>query len=599
MSRSKEGNDSKALRIGVGAIVMLGCSYFALQLLELARAEELFGWPWGPKPDQEIIWLRALICYTLLLLGLYTRVLFSDFKVVTDRLRTRIYGIYTYLLGVSFFSLVIKYFDGSIAKWADEVTGWLGLSCVALTFYGLYLVGKVYRDVQERLLHEQELSEEFYHQLTTDRLTGLPGRMLFQEHLSQAIELAQPVDGRVAVLFLDLDDFKMFNDSLGHSFGDKVLLVVSERLIKRMTGKMRVYRLGGDEFVIILEDAKDDAEVIQVAEEVFGALEEKFHVEGQELFINLSLGISRFPEDGADAQTLFRSAEMAMYHAKRSGRNHYQLFEAAMNTRASERLLLAGDLRKAVEREEFFLCYQPQVCLNTGRITGMEALVRWRHPDRGLVSPAEFIPLAEETKLILPIGEWVLRTACRQNKAWQMAGYQPMRVAVNLSACQFGQPNLVAMIKKILADTGLEPRYLNLEITESITMNNVERAIATMHEINELGIGISIDDFGTGYSSLNYLKKFPIQTLKIDQSFVRDMSDLHHDAAIPTAIIAMAHSLNLKVVAEGVETEVQQQMLRERGCDEMQGYLISRPLPSDEFERLLHSMMTAEQTIVN
>ncbi|WP_198299750.1 putative bifunctional diguanylate cyclase/phosphodiesterase [Tumebacillus avium] len=587
-------------RIGIGAVLSIGCVMAGLWLLEMARAAALFGWSWGPQPNLEVVILRALVINALLLTMMMIRNLFTDFDVVTDRLRMKMYVANGYMLVISLFALIIKYFEGPVFRELEATVGLIGLTCVVTTAYSFYLLVQIYRNVQERLQHERELSDKFYLQLTTDNLTGIPGRVLFMEHLAASIETAQAKGARGAVLFFDLDDFKMFNDSLGHTFGDKVLMAVTNRITKQLTAGMRLYRLGGDEFALILEqDSSISDQAALTAERIFAAMKDKLHVEDQELFINLSLGISRFPEDGHDAQTLYRNAEMAMYHAKNAGRNQYQLYDAAMNARAAERLVLAGDLRKGLEREEFFLAYQPQVCLMTGRITGMEALIRWKHPERGLVSPAEFIPLAEETKLIIPIGEWVLRTACRQNKAWQDAGFPPVCVSVNLSACQFGQPNLVAMIKKILQETGLAPQYLNLEITESITMNNVERAIATMHEINDYGIGISIDDFGTGYSSLNYLKKFPIQTLKIDQSFVRDMTEEHHDVAIPTAIIAMAHSLKLKVIAEGVETEMQQQMLRERGCDEMQGYLISRPLPAPEFEELLHNLPAAEQLLAN
>ncbi|WP_165898338.1 EAL domain-containing protein [Tumebacillus sp. BK434] len=600
MIEKQMGVSRSVFRIVTSAVLSFGCVMAVVWMLEAARAAALFGWSWGPQPNQEVVTLRVLVIYALVMASLMVRYLFAEYDVVTDRLRMKVYLANGYIFLISLIALFLKFFEGDRFRQAEAVVDVIGLTCVAATVYALYLLVMIYHNVQKRLENERELSEQLYQQLTTDNLTGIPGRVLFMEHLAAAIDTAQKKGTRGAVLFFDLDDFKMFNDSLGHSFGDKVLTAVAKRIRAHLSSGMRLYRLGGDEFVIILEkDASVTDHALQAAEQIFAVMKQKLQVDDQELFINLSLGISRFPEDGSDVHTLYRNAEMAMYHAKQAGRNHHQLYDAEMNARAAERLLLAGDLRKGLEREEFFLAYQPQVCLMTGRITGMEALIRWRHPERGMVSPGEFIPLAEETKLIIPIGEWVLRTACRQNKAWQDAGFPPVCVSVNLSAAQFGQPNLVAMIKKILQETGLEPQYLNLEITESITMNNVERAILTMHEINEYGIGISIDDFGTGYSSLNYLKKFPIQTLKIDQSFVRDMTEEHQDVAIPTAIIAMAHSLNLKVIAEGVETDVQRQMLRERGCDEMQGYLISRPVPAPEFEALLHSLHGQEQVAVN
>ena len=425
---------------------------------------------------------------------------------------------------------------------------------------------------------EERLSYLAHH----DALTNLPNRMLFIDRLGQALSRAPWHKRLAAVLFLDLDHFKRINDTLGHTMGDLLLKEVAKRLAQCSRQGDTVARMGGDEFTIILADIAHAQDVPKVAQKIIDIFSKRFVVGDHEIFITTSVGISLYPDDGEDPEALLKNADAAMYRAKEIGRNTYQYFSIDMNTKASERLALETDLRHALEREEFLVHYQPQVDLNTGQIIGMEALVRWQHPDLGLVPPAKFIPLAEDTGLIAPIGEWVLRTACAQNKAWQTAGLPPIRVGVNLSARQFQCQNLVEMIVRILKETGLDPTYLELELTESVLMQNTEAIIATLCELDAMGINISIDDFGTGYSSLSYLKRFPINRLKIDQSFVRDITTDPDDAAIVTAIITLAHSLKLKVIAEAVETEEQLAFLRSLNCDEMQGYLFSRPLPMDE-----------------
>lgn len=374
---------------------------------------------------------------------------------------------------------------------------------------------------------------------------------------------------------------------MGHSVGDLLLNAVAERLTASVRDGDTVACLGGDEFTIILADVAKEEDVAKAAHKIHNVFSKPFDLEGRELFATTSIGISIYPKDGEDPETLLKNADTAMCRAKEEGRNNYQFYSPTMTVKAAERLALEDSLHHALQRGEFLLHYQPQVDLKTGQIIGMEALVRWQRPDRGMVSPKEFIPLAEETGLIVPIGEWVLRTACAQNKAWQAAGFPPIRMAVNLSARQFQQRNLIEMVARVLEETGLASNYLELELTESSIMQNVQTTIATLRELNAIGIAISIDDFGTGYSSLNYLKRFPINTLKIDQSFVHDIPNDPDDAAIVTAIITLAHSLKLKVIAEAVEIVEQLEFLRSLQCDKIQGYLFSKPLPAEEATKLL------------
>jgi diguanylate cyclase (GGDEF)-like protein len=430
-----------------------------------------------------------------------------------------------------------------------------------------------------------------------DRLTKLPNRVLFKEQLDQMLQYAKRHKQLVAILFFDLDHFKRINDTLGHDLGDKLLCEVADRLSKKIRQsdyasranieKTIVSRMGGDEFTLYLDDIAQVQDAARVAQRILDILSQPFILGIHEVFITASIGITIFPFDGEDGETLLKNADTAMYHAKDKGRNHYQFFTPSMNAAVMKRLTLENDLRKALQRQEFVLHYQPQVDLRTGMIIGVEALIRWQHPDKGLIPPLEFIPLAEETGLIVPIGQWVLRTACAQNKAWQAAGFPPMRVAMNISGRQILDRQLPEIVAQILKDTGLNPQYLEMELTESILMKNEKTVLSTMHELKAMGPRLSIDDFGTGYSSLSYLKSFPLDILKIDQSFVRDIPTDEDDVALVRAIIAMAHSLKLKVLAEGVETEQQLALLREEGCDEIQGYLFSRPVPVDALVQLL------------
>lgn len=443
----------------------------------------------------------------------------------------------------------------------------------------------IYEDVTARKKAEDDIIYQAHH----DALTGLPNRLLFNDRLKQAITQAHRKKHPVATLSLDIDRFKLINDTMGHPTGDLLLRLAAERLKSCLREDDSIARMGGDEFMILLPElakAEDAAIVAQKTLDLFG---EPFILYDQEVFVSVSIGISIYPSDGTDAQTIIKNADSAMYYAKEQGRNNYQFFTASLNTTAFERLSLENSLRKAIERKEFLVHYQPLVNLTNGTIIGAEALVRWLHPQKGLISPAQFIPVAEDTGLIIPIGEWVLREACKQNRLWHDRGYHTLKVSVNLSPRQFKAPTLVKSIANILAETGLEPQFLELEITESAAMENADFAISMLQDLKEMGIKISIDDFGTGFSSLSYLKRFPIDTLKIDQAFVRDIGTNPDEKEIVTAIIALARNLNLRVIAEGVETEEQLSFLKHKRCDEMQGFLFSKPqFPELMEEMLLH-----------
>jgi diguanylate cyclase (GGDEF)-like protein len=437
-------------------------------------------------------------------------------------------------------------------------------------------------DITARKQAEEQVRNLAYH----DALTGLPNRLLFQDRLALAVAQAHRHRQGLAVLFLDLDRFKVINDSLGHTVGDRLVREVAARLRTCVREGDTVARLGGDEFTLLLPHVGQAVDAAKVAKKVLDLVRIPFDIDARELFVTASMGISLYPDDGVDAETLVKNADTAMYRAKEQGRDLYQLYTPAMNATALERLALESSLRRALSQDELVLHYQPIFDVAAQRVQGVEALLRWHHPELGLVPPADFIPLAEVTGLILPMGPWVLRTACAQARAWQER--QPgLSVAVNLSARQFQEASLVAQVTDALADSGLDPRCLQLEITESSAMQNAQTAIQTLRELKALGVGLSIDDFGTGYSSLSYLKRFPIDTLKIDQSFIRDIGRDPDDAAIASAIIALAHTLKLTVVAEGVETAGQLAFLAAHGCDRSQGYLLSRPLPADRCSELL------------
>ncbi len=438
------------------------------------------------------------------------------------------------------------------------------------------------QDVSERHAFESQLA----HLATHDALTGLPNRTLYHDRLAQVLAHAARDNHIAALLFLDLDRFKGINDSLGHNVGDQLLQAVTERLRDCVRDEDTLARLGGDEFTLILPHLRHAQGAATVAQNILQVLEKSFFIGGQELFISGSIGIAFYPFDGADAGELVMNADTAMYAAKSQGGNNYQFYSGQMNAKASARLEMETQLRHAVDRGEMLLHYQPQVDIASRRIVGVEALVRWQHPERGLVPPGEFIPLAEDTGLIVPLGEWVLRTACIQGRAWQEQGLE-ISVAVNLAARQFAQPGLFETVRGILDETGFAPRLLELELTESTVMQPGKDTIAVLHQLKELGIRLSLDDFGTGYSSLSYLRRFPIDVLKIDRSFVQDISGEGDDGALASAIIAMAHNLGMQVIGEGVETPEQLAYLHTHRCETFQGYYFSKPLPSEAATALL------------
>ncbi len=439
----------------------------------------------------------------------------------------------------------------------------------------------VFHDVSDK----RNLMRELAHQAQHDALTGLPNRLLFNELLNQALAQARRKKSRLAVLFLDLDHFKLINDTMGHNMGDLLLNLCSERLQLALREGDTIARQGGDEFLVLLPDILQMEEAASITERILDIFLKPFSLDGNEVFISPSVGISLYPNDGDDLETLVKQADAAMYYAKEQGRKNYQFFTPELNFRAHERLSLENSLRKALERDEFVLYYQPQVDFDTGCIVGLEALIRWNSAERGLVSPNAFIPIAEETGLIVPIGEWVLRRACAQNVEWQRQGFKPLRIGVNISARQFQEANFIETVAQVLYETNIDPQWLEIEITESIAMEKGETSVEMLHRLKELGVRISIDDFGTGFSSLNYLKRLPVDTLKIDQSFVRDIQVDDNGEAVITTIILLAQNLRLKVIAEGVENETQWTFLKDKRCDEMQGFFFSKPLLAEEIER--------------
>lgn len=451
------------------------------------------------------------------------------------------------------------------------------------------------RDVTE--CHQSR--EQIRNLANYDPLTGLPNRVLFMQQLEAAIEKAGAGHGRVAVMFFDLDRFKGINDTLGHAVGDRLLLGISQRLAECLRRIDVIARVGGDEFVVILPELKDDEEAEAVAARCLKRLSEAFDIEGQEVFSTVSIGMACFPDDGQEAEALLKNAEFAMYQAKEGGRNTWRRFCLEHNAGAVERLVLETGLRHALENGELFLQYQPQVLAEDGRWVGMEALCRWQHPYLGLVPPVKFIPIAEQSGLIGEIGTWVLEEACRQAVAWQRLGLPPMRVGINLSGGQFRAPGLVETVAGILERTGIDPDQVELELTESMLMEQEGAVVELLGRLKSLGVHLAIDDFGTGYSSLSYLKHFPINRVKIDRSFVKDLETDPDSAAIVAAIIAMAHSLGLEVIAEGVETRPQLDFLKQQGCEQIQGYLFGKPLGADDFVQAWRRSVGADRQEVN
>ncbi len=451
------------------------------------------------------------------------------------------------------------------------------------------------RDITERKLAEEQIAYLAYH----DSLTGLPNTRLFKDRLIQGIEQAQRNEKILAVVFLDLDRFKLINDTMGHDVGDQLLQVVSERLMEAVRRSdsialnnltnmsSSVARLGGDEFTILLEDIVDTQAISRICERLIELVSQPLELRDQEVYTSASIGIALYPHDGDTVDVLLRNADVAMYHAKERGRNNYQFFTEEMNKATEERFQLENNMRKALQNNEIKLYYQPQVSITSGQIVGMEALIRWKHPEKGFISPASFIPIAEESGLIVQIGEWVIQEACRQSARWREEGFKPVRISVNVSAKQLQEATLTDVIQKNLQFYNIDPNSLGVELTETAIILEPELALSRLEQIKALGIKLSMDDFGTGYSSLSYLKRYPIDTLKIDQAFIRSVTVDNEDGALVKAIIAMAHALGMDVVAEGVELQEQLEFLGVHGCDTMQGYLFSRPVPAAELETLL------------
>ena len=449
------------------------------------------------------------------------------------------------------------------------------------------------RDISERKRTEEQIRRLAY----CDSLTGIPNRQAFLETLERELHRSKVGNKKFAVLFMDLDAFKRINDTLGHNVGDHLLKIVSERLretirpsdlVSRGDQSHNLARLGGDEFTILIPDLERVEHALNVAHRVKEAMRRPFLIEGHEIFVTASIGISLFPEDGSDCDSLLKYADTAMYHAKNCGKNNAKLYSSSLTMQIMSHVKLEVGLRRALKNDELYLLYQPQIDVRSAAIVGVEALVRWRHPERGIISPTEFIPLAEETGLIVPIGEWVLRTACRQATAWQQLTQRSLRMAVNLSAKQFKDENLSQIVMSALADTGLDPKLLELELTEGTLMDDAKATMATLEQLRTIGVYLSIDDFGTGYSSMNYLKRFDVRALKIDRSFICGLPQDTENAAITRAIIAMAHGLKMVVVAEGVETDEQLVLLEQYGCDMVQGFYLGHPSPQESITLMLH-----------
>jgi len=422
-----------------------------------------------------------------------------------------------------------------------------------------------------------------------DFLTDLPNRSLLNDRLEQAISLARRHGHRIAVLFLDLDRFKHINDSLGHVIGDQLLQAVARRLKTCLRRSDTVGRQGGDEFVVVLSELDLPENAARSAAKLLAALTPPYRVGLHDLHVPMSIGVSIYPDDGVDAATLINNADTAMYQAKENGRNNYQFFRQEMIVRAVERQFIEGGLRVALDRQELSLHYQPKVDLRTGAIVGVEALLRWQHPERGFIPPAQFVPIAEDSGLILPIGRWVLREACRQSRAWLDAGLPPMPMAVNISAIEFRSQDFIDSIRTVLQETKLEPQCLELELTESVLMKYAESTVSMLKALKSIGVQLAVDDFGTGYSSLSYLSQFPVDSLKVDQSFVQEISSKANDAVIVSAVISMGNSLKKRVIAEGVETREQLDFLTTAGCEEAQGYYFSAPMVAEQFAALLEA----------
>jgi diguanylate cyclase (GGDEF)-like protein len=559
-------------------------------LIVAGAAGALFTFPYGgiagPSADGHLARFG--------LYGLLSGVAFILIGLAIWQTRKRRAGVGSAVLAIALIALAAQHLSEAKGAFlplsgglAPEIP--LESSFLRLLFYSMVGLGMIASLLEDEREAAAIAADQVEHLAYHDAMTGLPNKPLFMDRLIIALAQATRANQKLAVLFLDLDRFKDINDSLGHTVGDSLLKSAAERVRGCVREGDTVARFGGDEFTLLIPRVDTAEDAAKIAAKIIETLKIPFQVNDRELFITTSIGVAIFPVDGLDPETLVRNADTAMYRAKDQGRDNYQLYAPAMNARALERLGLENELRRAVSQHEMILHYQPIVRASTGTVAGVEALIRWKHPERGILSPAHFISIAEVSGLIVPIGEWVIREACRQVRQWQTQLDLPLTVAVNLSARQFQHPDLVAQIRSIILDTKIDPATLELEITESSAMQNAENTIFTLRELKELGVRIAMDDFGTGYSSLNYLKRFPIDTLKLDQSFVRDVMTDARDAAIVGAVITMAHSLGLKVIGEGVESPGQHEYLRREGCDYIQGYLFSRPQGPIEIEPFLRA----------
>ena len=498
---------------------------------------------------------------------------FSPIGLVLQTNKPRVLAADTVLIKRDGTEVAIEDSTSPIHNWDGKLTG----------------VVIVFHDVSTT----KAMATKMAHLAQHDFLTNLPNRVLLNDRIAQAITLAHRHNTQLAILFLDLDNFKHINDSLGHATGDKLLQSVTERLKECVRESDTVSRQGGDEFIILLAETKSSEDAAVSAQKILDALQALHIIGKSELHVTTSIGISVYPADGLNAETLLKSADTAMYYAKEKGRNNYQFFISEMNTRAVERLIIENNLRLGLEKQQFILYYQPKVNLNTGHITGAEALLRWQHDEWGEVVPDIFVPVAEDSGLIVPIGRWVLRQACKQAKSWQDAGLQSITIAVNISAQEFLQKDFVEGVRAVLIETRLAAHFLELEITESVLMRDAECSKNILQQLKKMGIKLAVDDFGTGYSSLSYLQRFPIDVLKIDQSFVQNIESAKDDGIIVSAIISMGNSLKLKVVAEGVETPSQLAFLKARHCEEGQGYFFSHPLIAENIAALLLKNMSS------
>jgi diguanylate cyclase (GGDEF)-like protein len=550
-------------------------------------------------PDPSLTWPQVLVAIAILMYGVYyfdrerglalmlclVVLSFGAFRFSTREFFTAAGVVLAgYLVVIN----VLMWARPTTVNVPIEAYRWLTLALVLPCFA---MVGGRISELRRRLRRSNEELNSALRMIqkmaTHDALTGLPNRALFNEALVHAIGQAQRHRRSLALFFLDIDRFKNINDTLGHAIGDRVLQEVGQRIAVAVRASDMVARLGGDEFVLLVEDFAETPDLGDIAAKILGAFGPSFHVDGQELALSASIGICTFPDDGSDAQTLLSNADIAMYRAKEQGRNRHCFYAAELNKLSQERLALEAALKHALQRDEIEIHYQPKIEFGGGRVTGVEALIRWRHPHLGLLLPDRFVPLAEETGLIVPIGYWTLRRVCERVCKWKEQGIS-LSVAVNLSASQFHQPELVKELAAILWSTGAPAQALELEITETMVMKDPDRAVAVMEQLRAMGVRLSIDDFGTGHSSLGYLKRFPIDRLKVDRSFVRELPHNGDDAAITGAVIALAHSLKMTVVAEGVEDQQQFDLLRDQGCDEFQGYYCRPPLPEAELMRFLN-----------